>query len=1044
MPNWTHEQQQAIETDGKNIIVSAGAGSGKTAVLSARVLRKLKNKVNINELLVLTFTKAAAHEMKERIRDEIKKEKQLHNQLDMIDAAYITTFDSYALSVVKKYHYLLNVSSDVSICEDSIISLKKEEIIDKIFEELYELEDENFLKLINDFCTKDDNEIKNYIISISNKLDLKYDKTIYLKNYIENNFNDKKIDNDINLYLKIILDKINLIKEEIKRLDIYVSSDYYNKILEELELLLNSRTYQEVKSNLDVKLPILPRNCDEIVKKIKEGISKNIKELKELCVYIDNDDIKQTILSTKSYIQIICKIILELDNRINKFKEENDIFEFNDIAKMAIRILKENEEVRCELKYYFNEILVDEYQDTNDLQEEFISLISNNNVYMVGDIKQSIYRFRNANPYIFKNKYDNYSKNNGGIKIDLNKNFRSRREVLDNINKIFNIIMDDLIGGAEYRATHQMVFGNLTYENEGMTNQNNNFEIYNYEYDKALGYEKPEIEAFIIATDIKKKIDNNYQVFDKDEKINRNINYSDFVILMDRTTNFDLYKKIFEYLNIPLNVYKDDIINNGVDIYVIRNILKIINKVKNKIFDEEFKYCFMSIARSFLFDYNDNEIFKIIKNNSYKDTLIMEKINKIVYQINHINSANLINLIMDEFDFYNNLIKIGGIEDAMIRIEYLNNLAITLSNIGYDIDKFITYIDDISNKEYEIKYSSNKEEDNSVKIMTIHKSKGLEYHICYYSGLYAKFNISDLREKFTFDNEYGIISPYVKDGIYNTIYKTLLKDKYLKEEISEKIRLFYVAMTRAKEKMILVTQLKEDSEYNKNNGIIDNNTRLKYSSFNDILKSIKNDINEYFVNIDLKNINLSKDYNIIKSGNYINNIPKTNKIININEIHIDNKILSNEKFSKNTHDLIPLKSRENMKFGEYMHYILEVIDFKNPNLDNINIDKYYKDKIIKFLNSDIMKNINDFNIYKEYEFMYTQNNILYHGIIDLMLENDDEIIIIDYKLKNIDDSNYLKQLEGYSKYINSKTNKKVSTYLYSIIDEKVEEIKVGV
>ena len=1044
MPNWTHEQQQAIETDGKNIIVSAGAGSGKTAVLSARVLRKLKSKVNINELLVLTFTKAAAHEMKERIRAEIKKEKQLHNQLDMIDAAYITTFDSYALSVVKKYHYLLNVSSDVSICEASIISLKKEEIIDKIFEELYELEDKNFLKLINDFCTKDDNEIKNYIISISNKLDLKYDKTIYLKNYIENNFNDKKIDNDINLYLKIILDKINLTKEEIKRLDIYVSSDYYDKVLEELGSLLNSRTYQEVKSNLDVKLPTLPRNCDEIVKKIKEGISKNIKELKELCVYIDNDDIKQTILSTKSYIQIICNIILELDNRINKFKDENDIFEFNDIAKMAIRILKENEEVRCELKYYFNEILVDEYQDTNDLQEEFISLISNNNVYMVGDIKQSIYRFRNANPYIFKNKYDNYSKNNGGIKIDLNKNFRSRKEVLDNINTIFNIIMDDLIGGAKYRATHQMVFGNLTYENEGMTNQNNNFEIYNYEYDKTLGYEKPEIEAFIIATDIKKKIDNNYQVFDKDEKINRNINYSDFVILMDRTTNFDLYKKIFEYLNIPLNVYKDDIINNGVDIYVIRNILKIINKVKNKVFDEEFKYCFMSIARSFLFDYNDNDIFKIIKNNSYKDTLIMEKINKIVYQINHINSTNLINLIMDEFDFYNNLIKIGGIEDAMIRIEYLNNLAITLSNIGYDIDKFITYIDDISNKEYEIKYSSNKEEDNSVKIMTIHKSKGLEYHICYYSGLYAKFNISDLREKFTFDNEYGIISPYVKDGIYNTIYKTLLKDKYLKEEISEKIRLFYVAMTRAKEKMILVTQLKEDSEYNKNNGIIDNNTRLKYSSFDDILKSIKNDISEYFVNIDLKNINLSKDYNIIKSGNYINNIPKTNEIINISEIHIDNKILSNEKFSKNTHDLIPLKSRENMKFGEYMHYILEVIDFKNPNLDNINIDKYYKDKIIKFLNSDIMKNINDFNIYKEYEFMYTENDILYHGIIDLMLENDDEIIIIDYKLKNIDDNNYLKQLEGYSKYINEKTNKKVSTYLYSIIDEKVEEIKVGV
>ena len=146
MPKWTKEQQQAIDEEGKNIIVSAGAGSGKTAVLSARVLRKLKSGVNINELLILTFTKAAAHEMKERIRKNIKKDVDLKNQLDMIDASYITTFDSYALSVVKKYHYLLNVSKDVSICEASIITLKKEEFLDEIFDKFYEEKNSEFLK----------------------------------------------------------------------------------------------------------------------------------------------------------------------------------------------------------------------------------------------------------------------------------------------------------------------------------------------------------------------------------------------------------------------------------------------------------------------------------------------------------------------------------------------------------------------------------------------------------------------------------------------------------------------------------------------------------------------------------------------------------------------------------------------------------------------------------------------------------------------------------------------------------------------------------
>ena len=145
--------------------------------------------------------------------------------------------------------------------------------------------------------------------------------------------------------------------------------------------------------------------------------------------------------------------------------------------------------------------------------------------------------------------------------------------------------MDNYLVGAEYKESHEMVFGNTTYENEGKTSQNNDFEVYNYEYDRTLGYTKEEIEAFIIANDIRKKVDNKYQVFDKDELMQRDIDYSDFVILMDRTTNFDLYKKIFEYMNIPLNVYKDETINNGVDIYVIRNILRLILKVKNKVID---------------------------------------------------------------------------------------------------------------------------------------------------------------------------------------------------------------------------------------------------------------------------------------------------------------------------------------------------------------------------------------------------------------------------------------------------------------------------
>ena len=180
---------------------------------------------------------------------------------------------------------------------------------------------------------------------------------------------------------------------------------------------------------------------------------------------------------TKDYVNELIILIKELDKRIKEYKQVNDLYDFIDIAKLAIKIVDENENIRLELKNYFNEIMVDEYQDTNDLQELFISLISNNNVYMVGDVKQSIYRFRNANPDIFREKYNKYKEGIGGIKIDLLKNFRSRSEVLDNVNLIFDYMMDDYIGGANYIESHRMIFGNDSYINEGKTEQNNNMEI---------------------------------------------------------------------------------------------------------------------------------------------------------------------------------------------------------------------------------------------------------------------------------------------------------------------------------------------------------------------------------------------------------------------------------------------------------------------------------------------------------------------------------------------------------------------------------------
>ena len=1029
MPRWTPEQQEAIDKEGCNIIVSAGAGSGKTAVLSERVLRKVKDGVNVNELLILTFTKAAAFEMKERIRKKIAGVPELSKQLEYIDSSYITTFDSYALSVVKKYHYLLNIPKNVSIIDASVIYLEKNKIIDKIFEELYLSSDESFLKLISDFCVKDDDEIKKYIINISSKLDLKYDKKEYLEKYLDCFFNETKINNDINDFVSLLKNKIQVINNNLDKISFFVDGEYLDLLYQELEKLLSSANYDEILSAFPIKLPNLPRGSEDDAKRIKEEISSNIKEINSLLTFTSSIDIKNSIYLTKDYVKVIIDIINKLDKKLNSWKENNNLYEFTDISKMAIKIVKENKSVRDELKYFFKEIMVDEYQDTSDLQEAFIKEIENDNVYMVGDIKQSIYRFRNANPYIFKNKYDNYSKNNGGYKIDLVKNFRSREEVLSNINLIFDLIMDDDIGGAAYKVSHRMVFGNTSYIEKGTTGQNNNFEVLNYSYPKDLDFTREEVEIFTIAKDIKEKVESKYQVFDKDEGILRDITYNDFVILMDRTSKFDLYKKIFGYLQIPLDKYTDTSITNEVDTLIIKNILSLIINTYKKNFDTEFKYSFTSVARSYLFSYPDELIFDYLDNGNYMNSSIMEKVNEIVEDYSILTPRSTLEQIISKFDIYSKLSLVGDISSRMVRYEYLINLSSNLEDANYGVEEFYNYLDTLTNDNYDIKVSIKENNSDSVKIMTIHKSKGLEYHICYYSGLHAKFNIGDLKEKFLYDNKYGIITPFFNEGIANTIYKYLLKEDYIKEEISEKIRLFYVALTRAKEKMILISNIEEDNIANIS---IEDYNRGNYRSFLDILKSIYLNIKDYIINVDLASLNLTKDYNLIKKTNYKEHINDVNEKIEFLKNDIPNKEISSTHFSKTISKLIDKSIKEKLEFGEYMHYLLEITDFKNPNLDII--DPKYKEYIESFLNSEI--DFMNANIYKEYEFINNES----HGIIDLLLEYKDKVIIIDYKLKNIEDEAYVEQLNGYKNYIINKLNKDVEMYLYSIIDKNLKKL----
>ena len=1022
MPNFTKEQTLAIDKDNSNIIVSAGAGSGKTAVLTARVIRKLKDGVDINKLLVLTFTNEAAKEMKNRIRKAIKKEEFLKDQLDYIDSAYITTFDSFALSVVKKYHYVLGIDKNISIIDSSIIEMKKEEILNSIFEELYEKEESNFLKLIGDFCTKDDLLIRKSILKISNALDMKLDKKEFLDKYINSFYSDDYVNNLFNLYMNkvmLILDEIEVLYERV------ISSEEEKVSLEyekELYSLVNAKSYDEVKNNIDVNLPKRVSLKEE-----KESIKKLIASLKSLTIYENKDSVIDSYLSTKPYVSAIIEVINKLDSKILSYKNKNNSYEFIDIAKMAIDIVKNNSDISNEMKSFYNEIMVDEYQDTNDLQEIFINYISNNNVYMVGDIKQSIYRFRNANPLIFKNKYDKYSKGDNGFKIDLTKNFRSREEVLSDINIIFDKIMDDSLGGADYKTSHRMVFGNSLYTEENDESISNFLEFYNYKHDDKK-FSKDEIEAFTIARDIKNKINSNYQVFDKDSGKLRKAFYDDFCIIMDRGTSFDLYKKIFEYEGIPLVMYKDEKLNTSDDILIVKNIVNFIIKIKRKEYDTEFRYLFTSIARSYLFSYTDDYIFTCFIEKDFIHNDIYNISKEIANVIDEISVSDFINMIIDKFSFYKRIISTRFINNIVIRILYLKKMVKSLESLGYTPYDLNDYFDKMINGDFDITYKLSNDVSGSVKIMNIHKSKGLEFPVCYYSGLYKEFNIRDFNERFIFDNEYGIITPYYKDGIGAVFTKYLAKETYIKEEISEKIRLLYVALTRAREKMIFVGPLNDDI-YN-DEKLVSLNERLRFRSFLDIINVIKDEFEGKVKNIeDLAYVNKNylniKDIELYKDSDSVS--------LPIKSVNIEYDSLTDNKFSKTNNKLLTEEELYVLKKGIDIHYVFEIIDFNNPDFDI-----KYGDYVRKFLNNDLFKNISKAKIFKEYEFVYNDESNSYHGVIDLMLVYDDHIDIIDYKLSDVEDSSYLKQLTGYRNYINNKTNLSVNIYLYSILKDELK------
>jgi ATP-dependent helicase/nuclease subunit A len=874
------------------------------------------------------------------------------------------------------------------------------------------------------YTKQDDKELLDWVVKLNKSLDLIIDLDSFVdayefKYYSQEQLN--KIIDDYNKYTKEEVNKIIFELEELERVSAYDSDSIklntlVNTMIAELKSLSSYEEYYLYFSTHS--LPVV-RKGSETVKELKKQVAESIKKLKETVFdrYVFESDMIDEIISVKDDTIYLLKMCIEVKNRLFQYKLSINSFDYIDIAKMAIKLVKTDEEVNKSLKYFFKEILIDECQDTSDIQEEFINAIANNNVYMVGDIKQSIYRFRNANPSIFKEKYDNYANCNGGIKIDLLYNFRSREEVLADINLLFNQLMTEECGDADYIKSHQMNYGLVKYDEYKEYNFNSS--VLTYSKEGFEEYSNEEIEAFICANSIKNIMDSNLCVFKKGS-FNK-IAYSDFAVLIDKAKSFITFKQIFEYLNIPLSIEADLDLKDSILPKLFSNILTLIYKIKNSIKDTEYRHALASISRSFIYEYNDEDIYLML--NKYQYMPILSDF-KFLANLDEISYSKLFYEICFKLNIYDKLSLIGDVENSLVVLEYIHNIFKSLTDSRMKLEDACLYLSDVFSSDISLKYKLKGDSSKSVRIMTIHKSKGLEFPVCYFPLLSSGFNKSEIRSEIGYDKEYGIYIPFVEDGKSDTVIKKLVSNSILKKDISEKVRLLYVGLTRAREKMILISS--------DNYKDVSNN---KFSSFNEMIRT-KSVLAKYYEPINLADINISSLYKDKTNSETINGNIK----LSYDNLVIPKQEIKSSHASKEIHQIIDEKMDYILNRGIRLHSILESIDFTNPNLDEIEIDENERIIIENVLSNDIFKNIKYGKSFHEHEFYFIKDDVEYHGIIDLFVIYDDHIDIIDYKLSNVDSEEYITQLNIYKEYIKTKYDKQINVYLLSLLKNEIKKL----
>lgn len=876
---WTEEQSQAINEKGSNILVAAAAGSGKTAVLVERIINKIINEnIDIDKLLVVTFTNAAASEMRERILDAIYKKleeypenQNLQRQITLINKASICTIDSFCLEVVRNNFFELdNISPNFRIADTTEIELLKQEVIEDIFEEKYENQDENFSKLINTYTSyRDDTPLKELVLKIYSYIQSSPFPEEWLNEKIEM-FNLKdKLNEDFsktpwgNILLKEIeeeiIDDIKTLEDIKKELDLDSELESFSQVVRsDVDFL---KILQENINNWDKLYEIYnkmsfvswPRkkiesDLKEYAKNVRDDVKKKFSSKLSKILICNSEEANQDIFDMYEILLKLKNLILEFGKEFSKRKRLKNMVDFNDIEHLALDILIKKQEDKIEItdvaKRYqkkFIEIAIDEYQDSNLVQEYILTSISNNNnIFMVGDVKQSIYKFRQAMPELFISKYKTYKNKenkseNDNLKIQLFKNFRSRKNVLDFTNLIFENIMSGSLGdieynkeeylnlGADYKEIEQNLKAEIDIINlKDQENEEENTSEILEEEENTERLENIQLEARFVASKIKELIENKFQVFDRKKNCFRDIKYKDIVVLLRSTkTSAPIFEE--EIINLDMPVFSDSS-QEYLDSIEIENIMSLLRIIDNPIQDIPL----VTVLRSNIGKFTDDELVEIRLSDKYDNFYnamqkakinvgknLQEKIEKFLTNLEKWRKEQEY-LALDEFiwklysdtGYYNyvGLMPNGELRQANLKMLFERAKQFETASFK-GLYNFINFIEKLKLSSGDL--GSAKligENDDVIRIMSIHKSKGLEFPVVFLANTGKQFNLMDLNKNILLHQELGIGVKYInydKQVQYDTLSKSAIRSKVFTETLSEEMRILYVALTRAKEKLYI-------------------------------------------------------------------------------------------------------------------------------------------------------------------------------------------------------------------------------------------------